>query len=526
MTIAELFVKLGLKPDKESFDGAERLISGIKTAMAGLVAFKTAEWFHSLIEDTVELGGKLMDLSQTAGVPIETLQELSYAAVQNSGSLEQMVNGLGKLSKNLYAAAQGGQEQAKAFATMGIKIRNTDGTLRASEDVLADIADHFASMPDGAEKVAQSMQVLGRSGAELIPTLNLGSKGLAEMRQEARDLGGILSEDSVKALDDFGDQQDKIKFALSGLRNEVALQLLPTLKDIAGSILTWIKANKKLVAQKIVVVIQAIISVLKVLGKITGVVTDVFLFLSNNMAIVKVGLLALTSAMLIYRAAAIGTALASAAAWALSVLPFVLLGAIIAALILVIQDLYSWANGGDSVFKDLWESAKKSTNGVVQGFVTAIEAVQTFITKIKEAIQGLVDLGREIGKSDAFSDLLSGLTGGATQKLQDEQGDQFREDEAARAGQAAKAASQPGGNYSPYNPDGTMKDISPWGDYTKSKAGAFVPKGGDTTTHVNMTVNSSKADPKEVAVEVSKAFTSLMDGVLRNTARAVGGGGS
>jgi hypothetical protein len=58
-----------------------------------------------------------------------------------------------------------------------------------------DLADHFKTLPDGAEKTALAMKVLGRSGAELIPLLNAGGAAIEELGSKAV----IMTEEQIEA---------------------------------------------------------------------------------------------------------------------------------------------------------------------------------------------------------------------------------------------------------------------------------------------------------------------------------------
>ena len=68
----------------------------------------------------------------------------------------------------------------EAFQKLGIEFQKSDGTLRSATDVLKDLADIVAKMPDGAEKTALGNELMGKSWKELIPLLNEGSAGLAK----------------------------------------------------------------------------------------------------------------------------------------------------------------------------------------------------------------------------------------------------------------------------------------------------------------------------------------------------------
>lgn len=79
--------------------------------------------------------------------------------------------GHGELATAMVAAG-GSKEQIEVFSRLGVSVTDAAGQLRPTEDVLLDLADAFAAMPDGAEKSALAVKLFGKSGVELI--LNQG----------------------------------------------------------------------------------------------------------------------------------------------------------------------------------------------------------------------------------------------------------------------------------------------------------------------------------------------------------------
>ena len=60
---------------------------------------------------------------------------------------------LQRFTRRAAEAAQGTGEAKDALASMGITLRDQDGHLRRSEDLLGDVADAFARLEDPAERV-------------------------------------------------------------------------------------------------------------------------------------------------------------------------------------------------------------------------------------------------------------------------------------------------------------------------------------------------------------------------------------
>jgi hypothetical protein len=87
------------------------------------------------------------------GVGVEALQELRFAAKASGIEQQTLDMALQRFTRRAAEAAQGTGEAKDALAQMGIALRDQNGNLRRSEDLLADVADAFARIEDPAERV-------------------------------------------------------------------------------------------------------------------------------------------------------------------------------------------------------------------------------------------------------------------------------------------------------------------------------------------------------------------------------------
>nr|WP_274853664.1 phage tail tape measure protein [Sinorhizobium meliloti] len=92
-------------------------------------------------------------MAQKIGIPIEELSRLKYVADLSGVSMQTLATGVRKLSVNMTdALAKPTSEVAAAFQKLGIELTNADGSMRSSQDILVQLSDKFAAMPDAAEK--------------------------------------------------------------------------------------------------------------------------------------------------------------------------------------------------------------------------------------------------------------------------------------------------------------------------------------------------------------------------------------
>ncbi len=235
---------------KAGLDSASRGLSNLQGAarmlgpvLAGLGSALSVGAFAAMITSVANAADELGKLSQKTGVTVEDLSRLRYAAELSAVSNEQLSTGLRMLAKGMSEAATGTGAAADAFAAMGVEIKNTDGTLRTTREVLDDVSTRFASYADGAEKSALAQRLFGRSGADLIPLLNSGASGLREMSDESDRLGRTISTDLARASADFNDNLTRIKSSAQGVTVQIAGPLISALASLTTEFLRALQAG-------------------------------------------------------------------------------------------------------------------------------------------------------------------------------------------------------------------------------------------------------------------------------------------
>ena len=193
-------------------------------AMAVFLAASTATRFITGAINQADAFGKL---SRQTGVAADTLQ--SYVNAGKLAGVEQATieKGLRRLAQSMREADQGVATYADAYKALGVSVRDSDGNLKESEVVLAQLADRFKEMPNGATKAALAMEIFGRSGAQLIPMLNEGGDALERWNYQT-------SANFSQNAEYFNDQITMLGFGFDGFRKQLADALLPTLNELVG----------------------------------------------------------------------------------------------------------------------------------------------------------------------------------------------------------------------------------------------------------------------------------------------------
>lgn len=204
-----------------------------------------------MVNRTAEEADALKDLAERTGIATDELEKYAYVAKLSGASTEALTTGLRVLEKNMGEAAQGSKTQVETFAKLGIRIHDTNGKLKTTQQLLPDVAKAFEKLPSHAQKTAYAMQLFGRAGQELLPMLAKGADKIREMQEELELLGGVTSEKFLAAADEYGDNINRLSAAWKGVRQAISGPIVEAINKIAAGFLTWWKVAGALVRSKI-----------------------------------------------------------------------------------------------------------------------------------------------------------------------------------------------------------------------------------------------------------------------------------
>lgn len=213
------------------FDGVS---ASVGNAVLGIGAMVGA--LVSCTMSAAETADELMTLSKTTGIETDELQKLQYAASFVDVELNTMTGAMTKLTSTMSKARDGSKESAEAFKQLHIRVTDAHGQLRDSNDVFYETIDALGRIKNETERDALAMKVFGKSAKELNPLIEAGSKQLKELGIEAENLGVIMSGDDLEALGELQDSMDRFKATTEGLKNSLALTLLPVLTALFDAI--------------------------------------------------------------------------------------------------------------------------------------------------------------------------------------------------------------------------------------------------------------------------------------------------
>lgn len=178
-----------------------------------------------LASSTAQLGDNVAKTADKLGIGVEELQELRYAAERSGVATSAFDSSLEKMTKNIGLALEGTGAQKDALDALGLSA--DDLATMLPEEALGLIADRMQGVATQAEKAAIANDIFGRSGIGMLNMLRDGSKGLRDLREDARQTGYVLSEQAARDAEVFQDTLLDTQLIMKGLKNTVGAELMP-----------------------------------------------------------------------------------------------------------------------------------------------------------------------------------------------------------------------------------------------------------------------------------------------------------
>lgn len=353
------------------------VIAGAMAAVAG-AAVAAGKAFIDSANDVAAWGDQVDKESQKMNMSAAGYQEWSFILEHAGASIEGMKNSMKKLT----VAAEEGND---AFTALGISQEQL-ASMTPEETWNATIAA-LQNVADEGERTALASELLGKGAVELAPLFNMTAEETAALKDQVYELGGVMSDDAVKAAAEYQDQLQNMQTSLKGLKNNIMSQFLPGLSSVMSGLgklfsgnggleeiragLADITSNLAELAPQFVELASAIVmSLLDAFGPVLPeLLTGIFNFLNEALN----GLVALIPSLL----PVITQAITSLMQTVFQCLPL-----ITSSLITLISDLVTWLASGDNV--------KTFSNGIVQLVTSLVKQIGMVLPILLPAIVSII----------------------------------------------------------------------------------------------------------------------------------------
>lgn len=223
----------GQKSGKSFGQGFAKVAGGIGKATAVAFTAVTTEAIglgkalFDNVSQTAQFGDNIDKMSQKMGLTASAYQEWD-AVMQHSGtSMETMKASM----KTLANAAETGSE---AFQLLGLSQEEVANM--SQQDLFEATIAGLQNVEDTTQRTYIAGKLLGRGATELGALLNTSAEDTQAMRDRIHELGGVMSDEAVKASAAFQDQLQDMQTSFTGLTNKLSAEFLPSITNVMGGL--------------------------------------------------------------------------------------------------------------------------------------------------------------------------------------------------------------------------------------------------------------------------------------------------
>lgn len=207
--------------------GTAAKIGGAAIAAVGTAAVATGTAIVKATGEVAAYGDNIDKMSQKMGISAEAYQEWEAVMKHSGTSMETMKAGM----KTLANAVESGNE---AFERIGL----TQEALAkmSQEEIFEATIAGLQNVEDTTERTYLAGQLLGRGATELGALLNTSAEETQAMRDRVRELGGVMSEEAVKAAAKYQDTLQDLQTGFDSLKRNLLSEFLPGLTTVMGGL--------------------------------------------------------------------------------------------------------------------------------------------------------------------------------------------------------------------------------------------------------------------------------------------------
>lgn len=216
------------------------VVAGGATALAGGLSAVTISAANNAKE--------ISNLSRVAGIGAEEFQAFAYAS--SSVGIEQ--DKLSDILKDVNDRAgelisEGGGEMAALFEALGVSVEDAKKQINGltSQDTLQLLVNQMQQAGFNAQQLTAGMEMIASDAVMLLPLLQDNGAALAELNEEAKDIGAVLSATDITELEEAAKAITRLETSFSSLANELAINVAPIVTDVADGLTKLLRQGRE-----------------------------------------------------------------------------------------------------------------------------------------------------------------------------------------------------------------------------------------------------------------------------------------
>lgn len=199
--------------------GALAVVAAGAAAALGALSIKSAKEID-----------EVNDLGQRIGLTAQSMRELQYATQLTGSEAEDLGPALLKMNANLSDAARAGGPVADSLKRIGLSAKDLVG--KSPDQAFLKISGAISRLSNTSDQAATAMDIFGKTGVQLLNTINAGPAELERLTHEFQDLRGEISQDDANTIGAMFDSFDSLGQVIGGVGDRIAIEFAPYVTEV------------------------------------------------------------------------------------------------------------------------------------------------------------------------------------------------------------------------------------------------------------------------------------------------------
>lgn len=351
-TLKNYVVGVGIR-DNNFTAGLKQMGSSLKDLMGQFGLLAGAAGIGMALKNFTDMGMSISNFSNMTGIAVEDISTLGAALERFGGDSESAKNSLQSLQQGLSLAEWGQGDLLQTSAMYGVNLFNDDGSIKNAQQLLMGLADDFTHLTKAQQFSLGQKLGLDESTIQL---LQQGKENIDSILSEVSSQGVIDARQAIEAKK-FALEINKLKRNLATLGRSIATSVMPVLQEFTKILTKIVDFLKQFDAATYAIGagIVALGWTIKNFGKFMTVFSKSF--------------------------------------WKAN-LPLMALIAGLTLLFLIVEDIYGYFNGKDSVFGDIINS--EAVQNAIKWFKDMKDSVFGWFSGIGEFFDNIFNKAKYI----------------------------------------------------------------------------------------------------------------------------------
>lgn len=192
---------------------------------------------RNAVTSTIDTFEEASQAADRFGISVEAFSRLGFAARVAGVDAKTLEAAIGSLVKATENADDPVAASTRALAALGVKIGDIAKDPAAAERALLQLANRFQGMENGVNKTALAVALFGEHHKVMLPFLDRGAAGIAELTGQADRFGATISGRASAASIEYNNNMRKLGELMSLVGKNVGETLIPVFNRASGALL-------------------------------------------------------------------------------------------------------------------------------------------------------------------------------------------------------------------------------------------------------------------------------------------------